>query len=73
MVADDESLDEGSFIGNEVVHTKSTSTNEEKTISSSDKIMLDSSEIGTSTTGINLEVALEIDHENVYADITSGS
>ena len=57
LAADDESFDEGSFSNNEVVHTSSTSTDDDEASSCSD-----SCKKGT-TIGINLEVALEIDHE----------
>ena len=60
----------GSFSKNEVVHSSSTSMDEEEAISSSDNQMLESCKIGTSTTGINLEVALEIDQEDLYVNIT---
>ena len=67
---DDESFDEGLFLDNEVVQSSSTSTHDKEANSSSDR---DSCKIGTSTIGINLEVALEIDHEDLYANITSAS
>ena len=68
---DDESFDEGSFSDNKLVHsTSSTSTNGDEASSCSDSQMLDSCKTGTRI-GINLEVALEIDHEDLYADITS--
>ena len=69
---DDESSNEGLFSDNEVVDGSSTSkcSNEEAANSSSDSETLDSCNIETSTTGINLEVALEIYHEDLYADIT---
>ena len=71
LAADDKSSHERLFLENEVVRTTSTSTDEEQANSSSEKVMLDSYEIGTSTIGINLKVALEIDHEDLYGDITS--
>ena len=59
----DESSHEGSFSDNEVVHSSSTPMDEEEA-SSSDNQMLDSCKIGTRIAGINLELALEIHHED---------
>ena len=71
------------FIDNEVVHTSFTSTDEEQGNSSSDKDTFEirikiispyvdhKTTLSYCTTGINLEVALEIDHEDLYANITS--
>ena len=53
------------------MHSISTSRDDKEANSSSGSQILDSCKIATSTTGINLEVALEIDHEDLYADITS--
>ena len=63
---DDEFIDEGAFSNNEVVHSNSISMDDEEANSRSD----DSCKIGTTTIGINQEVTLEIDHEDLYADIT---